>query len=232
MEKKYTVVFLIEGNGFKGRRVLNILCSKTNFDEIYDIKVILDERGRALKTIVENDLDYLVTSSPKDPIDDIEKITSESSIDFLVSCGWCYKISRNLIEKSDFGSVNCHSSYLPDYKGLAVYRPIWAHAEKYGGATIHYINEEFDEGNIIIQKKFEIGLLDTPIDIAKKYSKVTAELLPKALRLVKEDYKGKPNKNGRYYSKVSWPKTILYGTVNHLLRAIGIDWRWEINPTR
>jgi len=232
VDNKNTVIFLIEGDGFKGRRVIDILCRKTNFNNTYDIKVILDENGKAVDTIEEYDLDYIITNSPTNPVDAIQNIISEDDIDFLVSCGWGYKIPKYIIEKTNYGSVNCHSSYLPDYKGLAVYRPIWAHAEKYGGATIHYLSEKFDEGNIITQRKFEIGLFDTPLGIAKKYSKLTAKLLPKALRKVKDGYKGEPNENGRYYSKISWTRTLLHGIINHLLRAIGIKWRWEIDYSK
>jgi len=230
MDEREVIVFLLEGDGIKGRKVIDTLCNDFDFNEKYDLRIVSKTKGKTVDVLEKEELNYVITDTPKNPVADIEKITEDRRLDYLVACGWSRKISQSIIEKPAIGAVNCHSSYLPDYKGLSVHRAMWAHAEKYGGASIHYLTEDFDQGNIIIQKKFEIGLFDTPLDISKKYSKTTAEILPKALKLAKTGYEGKSNCGGRYYSKISWPRTLFYGLVNHFMRALNIDYRWEIKP--
>lgn len=52
-------------------------------------------------------------------------------------------------------------------------------------------------------------------------SDFTADLISIALERVKDGYDGEPHSGGRYYSINPWRTTIIYDTVNHLLRAIG-----------
>jgi len=230
MDEKEMIVFLVEGEGIKGRKVIDTLCNDFDFKDKYELRIVSKTKGKTTEILEKEELNYIITDNPKNPDTAIEKITDDRQLDYLVACGWSSRIPQSIIEKPAIWAINCHSSYLPDYKGLSVHRAMWANAEEYGGASIHYLTKDFDQGNIIIQKKFDIGLFDTPLDIAKKYSKTTAAILPEALKLAKTGYGGKSNSGGRYYSKISWSRTLFHGLVNHLLRALNTDYRWEIKP--
>ncbi len=82
------------------------------------------------------------------------------------------------------GTVNVHASLLPKYRGAA---PInWAiiNGEKETGVTTFFIDERVDAGNIILQKKVEIGQDETAGDLHDKLAKLGAEALLETVKLI------------------------------------------------
>jgi methionyl-tRNA formyltransferase len=219
------------GDGRKGRTVLDRLATDDRFTERYDLHIIVDSEGKTTRTLNRHGVRWEVADDPSNPWQAIEDVAPNTHIDYIVSCGWSYKIPSHIIDKATIAALNCHSSYLPDYKGQSVYRVQWAHAEPYGGVTIHRLTDEFDDGPIVTQERFRIALWDTPLDIAHKYSDLTVPLLREALILLDEGYEDRPNEGGRYFSQIPWTTTIIHGIVNHTLRAVSVPWRWKIPPT-
>lgn len=227
-----TIVMLVEGGGIKGREVIKSLVCDDRFTSEYKICAVADTDGKTTRTMDALGVPWASVRNPRQPGRAITELTNNTNPDYIVACGWGYKIPKRVIDSAEVAALNCHSSYLPDYKGVSVYRPQWAHAEECGGATIHTLTDEFDEGAIITQDRYPIRLLDTPLDIAQKYSAITAPLLREALELINAGYDGRQHTGGRYYSTVPWTTTIKHGIVNHVLRALGVDQRWEIEPKR
>jgi phosphoribosylglycinamide formyltransferase-1 len=102
----------------------------------------------------------------------LEKMT-EYNIDFIVLAGFLLKVSNNIIDAFPNRIVNIHPALLPKYGGKGMYgdnvhNAIKNAGEKETGITIHYINENYDEGDIIFQAKCELSDQDTPINIANK----------------------------------------------------------------
>ena len=224
-------VFLIESDGLKGRTVVERFISSVDYPNV-DIRVVVDASdGKALQVLDRIGVPYTVAADPAAPSEAIDSVTADvDEIQYLIACGWIHKIPNESISMANH-AINCHSSYLPDYKGRSVYRPQWAHAESEGGATVHFLTEKFDEGAILCQEKFRISGWDTPLDIAYKYSDITTPLLREAMFLLDEGFEGHSHSGGRYYSTVPWPTTITHGVVNHILRGLGRKWRWEIEPS-
>ena len=82
-----------------------------------------------------------------------------------------------MIDSARVATVNIHQSLLPTYRGR---HPLnWAiiKGETHTGVTIHHINEDFDEGNIILQKKVEILNNDNVMDVYWKATEVVCEML-------------------------------------------------------
>lgn len=227
------IAILTNGDGVKGRTVIKRLLEDERFTDKYSIRVIVDGGGKTTRSLERWNVTWEPTSDPNNPRHALIRLFGDSGIDYLVSCGYSYKISNSTIEMANKDAINCHSSYLPDYKGVSIQRPQWAHAEKVGGATIHRLTQEIDNGDIITQSRFKIEFWDTPLDIIQKYSDITTPLLREALLLLEEGYEGESQPNGgRYYSEVPWSTTFKHGAVNHLLRAIGVPWRWTIPSHR
>ena len=224
-------VFLIESDELKGRTVVERFISSVDYPNV-DVRVVVDAPGgKAVQVLDRIGVRYTVASDPTTPSEAIDSVTADvDEIEYLIACGWVHKIPNESILMANY-AINCHSSYLPGYKGRSAHRPQWAHAESEGGATVHFLTEEFDEGAIICQEKFTISLWDTPLDIAYKYSDITTPLIREAMLLLEKGFEGKYHTGGRYYSTVPWSTTIIYGIVNHLMRMIGLNRRWEIDPS-
>mgnify|MGYP002713327543 CR=1 FL=1 len=95
----------------------------------------------------------------------------ENSADFIVLAGYLKKISPDIVEHFDGRIVNIHPALLPDYGGKGMYgmnvhKAVVADGRTESGMTIHYVNNNYDEGNIILQKKFQLSAADTPVMVA------------------------------------------------------------------
>lgn len=94
-------------------------------------------------------------------------------IDFIVLAGFLKLIPAFLIETFPKAIVNIHPALLPAYGGKGMYgkhvhQAVYDNNEKESGMTIHYVNEEYDEGHIIFQAKVALLPTDTPESIAQK----------------------------------------------------------------
>lgn len=85
--------------------------------------------------------------------------------------------------------VNIHPSLIPSFcgagmYGMRVHRAVHARGVKVSGCTVHFANEIYDEGPIVVQKCVALGDGDTPDDIATKVFAAECEAYPEAINLV------------------------------------------------
>lgn len=97
----------------------------------------------------------------------------KSKIDFIVLAGYLQKIPDYLIQAFPNRIVNIHPALLPAYGGKGMYgmnvhRAVQKNQEMHSGITIHLVNENYDEGEIVFQAKCPVLPEDTPEDIQKK----------------------------------------------------------------
>ena len=114
----------------------------------------------------------------------------ENKIDFIVLAGFMVILSENFTKKFDKRIINVHPSLIPSFcgegfYGLHVHEAALSYGVKVTGATVHFVNEIPDGGEIIMQKAVEILEGDTP-EILQKRVMEQAEwkILPLALEKV------------------------------------------------
>ena len=108
------------------------------------------------------------------------------SADIIIVSGFSRLIPQEVMNSTRVATVNIHQSLLPAYRGR---HPLnWAiiNGEKYTGVTLHHLNESFDEGNIILQKKIKIYDNDTIMDLYWKTVVKGRELLSTFYRNAKK----------------------------------------------
>ena len=81
--------------------------------------------------------------------------------------------------------INVHPSLLPKYKGLNVVEKAMDAGEEYTGCTVHYVNEELDGGEIILQKEVPILPDDDVESLTKAIQRMEYSLLPEPIKHVK-----------------------------------------------
>jgi phosphoribosylglycinamide formyltransferase-1 len=112
--------------------------------------------------------------------------------DLIVLAGFLWLIPENMIKAFPDKIINIHPALLPKYGGKGMYgskvhEAVVANKEKESGITIHYVNERYDEGNIIFQAKCEVLPTDTPDDVANKVHELEYKHFPRVIaRLLKE----------------------------------------------
>lgn len=114
-----------------------------------------------------------------------EKLQSEK-IQWLVLAGFLWLVPQNIIRLFPDRIINLHPALLPKFGGkgmygLQVHRAVIEAGEKESGITIHYVNEKYDEGKIIVQKKCLVEKTDTPETLQKKVQTLEHDWYPKVL---------------------------------------------------
>ncbi|MFV0538938.1 MAG: phosphoribosylglycinamide formyltransferase [Dysgonomonas sp.] len=108
-----------------------------------------------------------------DTTDNVVNFLESKNIDFIVLAGFLLKIPANLLKAFPHKIVNIHPALLPKFGGKGMYgdnvhKAVVESKESESGITIHYINENYDEGDIIFQAKCPVLPNDTFDDVAKK----------------------------------------------------------------
>jgi len=118
----------------------------------------------------------------------------EDNIDFIVLAGFLWLIPEYLINNYNNKIINIHPALLPKYGGKGMYgmnvhNAIIENQETESGITIHYVNKEYDKGNIIFQAKCKVLPGDTAEDVAKKVHELEYAHFPRIINEVVSDYK-------------------------------------------
>lgn len=116
----------------------------------------------------------------------ILNILNKANIDFIVLAGFLWLIPDTIIRQYPKRIVNIHPALLPKFGGKGmfgnnVHEAVLAAKEKVSGITIHYVNEEYDSGDIILQKSCPVDENDTVESLSQKIHKLEYEYFPKVV---------------------------------------------------
>ncbi|MDI9363985.1 MAG: phosphoribosylglycinamide formyltransferase [Flavobacterium sp.] len=100
-------------------------------------------------------------------------VLNTKNINFIVLAGFLWKVPAALIKAYPNKIINIHPALLPKYGGKGMYghfvhEAVVANGETESGITIHYVNENFDEGKHIFQASCAVSKADTPATVAAK----------------------------------------------------------------
>ncbi|MCF7887204.1 MAG: methionyl-tRNA formyltransferase [Candidatus Omnitrophica bacterium] len=107
--------------------------------------------------------------------------------DVIISSDWETWISPDLTALAKKGAINVHDALLPKYAGFSPVNWAVINGEKSAGITVHYIEEAFDQGKIILQEKVSIEEDDTVIEVLEKIFAKTPEITLKSLDLIEKN---------------------------------------------
>ena len=112
--------------------------------------------------------------------------------DLIILAGFLLKFPENIIEHYPNKIINIHPALLPNYGGKGMYgmhihRAIVNNKEKETGISIHYVNENYDEGAIIFQANVALTEEDTPETVAEKIHELEQKHFPEIIQTVLED---------------------------------------------
>jgi len=103
--------------------------------------------------------------------------------DLIVLAGFLLKFPENIISDYPNKVINIHPALLPKYGGRGMYgsnvhKAIVDNNEKETGITIHYVNEDYDEGGIVFQKKIVLTGNESVEDVAERIHELEQEYFP------------------------------------------------------
>jgi len=119
------------------------------------------------------------------------ELLKEEEIDLIVLAGFLLKVPKEIIQKYPQRIINIHPALLPKYGGKGFYgnyvhAAVLQNKEKETGITIHYVNEEYDEGQIIQQVQCPVLETDTIETLAQRVHQLEYEYYPKVIEQIAE----------------------------------------------
>ena len=110
---------------------------------------------------------------------------------FVVLAGYMKRLHSEVIEAFRNRIINIHPALLPRYGGQGMYgryvhEAVLAAREVFSGATVHVVDEDYDHGAIILQRKVPVFPDDTPETLAARVLEVEHEIYPEAIRMFAE----------------------------------------------
>ena len=116
----------------------------------------------------------------------------ESKIDLIVLAGFLWLVPENILTAFKKRIINIHPALLPRYGGKGMYgervhKAVIASGDRESGITVHYVNKNYDEGDIIFQARCRIAPSDTPESLASKIHLLEYEHYPEVIeKLLRE----------------------------------------------
>lgn len=111
--------------------------------------------------------------------------------DYIVLAGFLSILSADFCRKRKRRIINLHPALLPKYGGKGMYgdfvhQAVLNNNEKESGATVHWVTEEIDKGDIITQDSCPVSPKDTVKSLAKKVHEIEHRILIEAIKTLKK----------------------------------------------
>jgi phosphoribosylglycinamide formyltransferase-1 len=117
------------------------------------------------------------------------KELQQKQVDFIVLAGFLWLVPASMVQQFPDRIVNIHPALLPKFGGKGMYgmnvhRAVKEANEVESGMTIHFVNEKYDQGDIIFQGSTSLNPTDSPEEIAAKVLKLEHENYSKVIEQV------------------------------------------------
>ena len=185
---EHKIAILVSGTGTNALNIIEYFEEKS----IAKVSLVVSNKNTALaiekaqnkkiKTVVFNNESFKKNGEV------LNYLLSES-IDFIVLAGFLIKIPTNIIQAYPKKIVNLHPSLLPKFGGKGMYgkyvhQAVIEAQEAESGISIHYVNEEYDDGAIIFQSKLTVEKTETAESLAQKIQQLEHRYFPKVIEQV------------------------------------------------
>ena len=111
----------------------------------------------------------------------------KAEIDLICLAGFMKMLPQNIVKQYEYRILNIHPGLLPEFGGkgfygMRVHEAVINTGKRESGATVHFVDEIYDHGPIILQKKVEVMETDTPESLAARVLKLEHELFPEVVK--------------------------------------------------
>lgn len=191
MKRKIKTAILISGRGSNMQALI-----KASFDSDFPAQIVLVLSNKAdasgLKFAEQNDIataviDHKKFANRQDFDQKIDEVLQSHQVELVCLAGFMRILSPQLVKKWHKKMLNIHPSLLPNFKGAnAVLDALNAQA-KITGCTTHFVSEEVDSGEIIMQSQVKISSDDNLASLSAKILEQEHIIYPRSLKIVCEN---------------------------------------------
>lgn len=164
------IAIFLSGSGSNAKRIVKQF--KDN-DKV-SVKTLISNKPENGANEIGKEAMISVFKFSKEELDNkLLEILKELEIHWIVLAGFLLKIPKKLVEAYPNKIINIHPALLPKFGGKGMYgkyvhQAVYDSKELETGVTVHFVNEHYDEGNIIAQFSCNLDDSDTPETIEKK----------------------------------------------------------------
>ena len=188
------IAVFVSGGGTNLQAIIDNIKSGSLENVEIAIVIASNEKAYALKRASDNNIPAKVMSVKAYPSreqwdDDVLKTLRENNVELIVLAGYLSLLGEKTVKAFNNRIINIHPALIPSFCGKGMYgiRPHEAALErgvKVSGATVHIVNENYDEGPILLQKCVDVLPDDTPETLQMRIMKECEQvILPEAIRL-------------------------------------------------
>jgi len=193
MSRKARLAVLVSGGGSNLQAIIDA-CQQNNLNA--EVAVVVSNRDKiyALERAKKHNIETIV-ALPKDFPDKtiysqyIADELKKRNIDLVCLAGYLLKLEPNFIRSFKGRIINIHPALLPKFGGDGMYghfvhEAVLKAKEKESGPTVHFVDEVYDNGEIILQAKVPVLPNDTPDTLAKRVLEQEHKIYPEAIKIV------------------------------------------------
>jgi phosphoribosylglycinamide formyltransferase-1 len=189
---------LVSGSGSNLQAIIDKFHSSEHGLELASVNLVISDRENAfgLERAQKAGIDTMVIpptdfASGHEFGENLIEAFKRYEIDYVVLAGYLKMIPPNVIQYLRNRMINIHPALLPLFGGkgmygIRVHKAVLESGMKVSGATIHFVDEEYDHGPIIAQQTVPVFSSDTPESLAARVLEVEHVLLPRAIELIAE----------------------------------------------
>lgn len=190
MARRVSIGVLISGNGSNLQSIIDAIEAGALDAKI---EVVLSNRSeayglaRARKHNLRSEtLDHKAFASREAYDQAVVDILQQSGVELVVLAGFMRLLSPVFVKAYSNRIMNIHPALLPAFPGLRVQKRALEHGVRFSGCTVHFVNEECDEGPIIIQAVVPVFPDDTEASLTARILEQEHRIYPRAIQLYAE----------------------------------------------
>ena len=190
MAQQVSIAVLVSGGGTNLQSIIDAIEAK-RLDA--KIEVVLSNRAdayglvRAKKHGVATEVLDHKNFSSRDAYDQaVVDLLRARGVELVVLAGFMRLLSPVFVRAYSNRIMNIHPALLPSFPGLHVQKKAVEHGARFSGCTVHFVNEECDEGPIIIQAVVPVFPDDTEETLAARILRQEHQIYPRAIQLYAE----------------------------------------------
>ncbi|WP_300433777.1 phosphoribosylglycinamide formyltransferase [Christiangramia sp.] len=185
------IVIFASGSGTNAENIIKYFQKTKNIE----VAAVLSNRRSAGALKRAHDLNVKALLFDKEAFyqtNDVFNILKDINPDLIVLAGFLWLLPANIIKEFPDRIINIHPALLPKYGGKGMYgskvhEAVIGKKDKESGITIHYVNEKYDEGNIIFQATTPIEDNDTAESLAEKIHDLEYKHFPEVIQQLLEE---------------------------------------------
>tara|TARA_Y100000814_G_scaffold168504_1_gene123154 strand:+ start:402 stop:986 length:585 start_codon:yes stop_codon:yes gene_type:complete len=183
-DKKVSILIFASGNGSNAENIITYFQNKGI--DINWMVITNNSNAGVIQRSIKMGIPFLIFDKKDFYENMFLKKISLINPKLIILAGFLLKISENLIKKFNNKIINIHPSLLPKYGGKGMYgmnvhNEVIRNREAESGISIHYVNNQYDEGKIIFQKSTKIIYPSNAENLSKKIHELEMKYFPEII---------------------------------------------------